>query len=208
VKIVIDSRKMQAWRGRIDLRRSRIRPAAAHALNYVGEKTVGQVARQIAAQTGIPEEQVRRRIIVRPASAGQLRFEIDATAVAADLATRPMPAEARRAGVGGRDDSFFKQAELVNIVDMGDSKVCPVCEAAAADGPYTIEEARGMIPLHPNCRCVVQPMRARRTAPLEDRRGTAPARQQRSAIGPPEVMGDLLGRMRSELRQAMRAGRG
>lgn len=34
---------------------------------------------------------------------------------------------------------------------------CPICEALAAGGPYTLEEARGMIPAHPNCRCAWAP---------------------------------------------------
>lgn len=34
---------------------------------------------------------------------------------------------------------------------------CPLCEAAAAGGTYTIAEARGLIPLHPNCRCAWAP---------------------------------------------------
>lgn len=38
-----------------------------------------------------------------------------------------------------------------------DDAVCAECEAAARAGPYTIEEARGMIPLHPNCRCAYIP---------------------------------------------------
>lgn len=34
---------------------------------------------------------------------------------------------------------------------------CPVCVALEAQGPYSIEEARGMIPAHPNCRCAWAP---------------------------------------------------
>lgn len=30
---------------------------------------------------------------------------------------------------------------------------CELCIAAAAQGPYTIAQARGMLPLHPNCMC-------------------------------------------------------
>ena len=40
----------------------------------------------------------------------------------------------------------------------GDDKVCARCEDAAADSPYTIDEARGQIPLHPNCRCAWIPV--------------------------------------------------
>jgi SPP1 gp7 family putative phage head morphogenesis protein len=38
-----------------------------------------------------------------------------------------------------------------------DPLVCPVCEAGFKDGPYTIEQARGLIPAHPNCRCAWAP---------------------------------------------------
>jgi SPP1 gp7 family putative phage head morphogenesis protein len=34
---------------------------------------------------------------------------------------------------------------------------CPKCEEAARGGPYTISVARGLIPLHPNCRCAWAP---------------------------------------------------
>jgi SPP1 gp7 family putative phage head morphogenesis protein len=39
-----------------------------------------------------------------------------------------------------------------------DASVCEECDAAAQAGPYTIEEARTMIPLHPNCRCAWTPV--------------------------------------------------
>jgi SPP1 gp7 family putative phage head morphogenesis protein len=38
-----------------------------------------------------------------------------------------------------------------------DGKVCEECEAASNKGPYTVEAAHGMIPLHPNCRCTWVP---------------------------------------------------
>lgn len=38
----------------------------------------------------------------------------------------------------------------------GDGRVCPECEAMEGE-TFTIEQARGMIPLHPNCRCTFLP---------------------------------------------------
>lgn len=38
------------------------------------------------------------------------------------------------------------------------SDPCKRCEAMAAAGPYTIAEARGLIPLHPRCRCAWLPV--------------------------------------------------
>ncbi len=40
-----------------------------------------------------------------------------------------------------------------DVSTAGDPLVCTQCNDAAKAGPYTIEELRGMIPLHPNCRC-------------------------------------------------------
>ena len=43
--------------------------------------------------------------------------------------------------------------EFVNALTAGDDKVCVICEEIAAEGPYSIEEAQGLLPAHPNCRC-------------------------------------------------------
>jgi len=39
----------------------------------------------------------------------------------------------------------------------GDARVCPICEGLEGT-TYTIEEARGLIPIHPNCRCAWIPV--------------------------------------------------
>lgn len=48
------------------------------------------------------------------------------------------------------------EVEMVaEFTTAGDSRVCPKCEAL--DGKiYTIEVAKGLIPVHPNCRCFAQ----------------------------------------------------
>jgi hypothetical protein len=53
-------------------------------------------------------------------------------------------AEARFSRVRGRLD----------VVTAGDDRVCDVCDGISSDGPYTINTARGLIPAHPNCRCL------------------------------------------------------
>ena len=35
---------------------------------------------------------------------------------------------------------------------------CPICLALSQKAPYKIEEARGLIPVHPNCRCAWAPL--------------------------------------------------
>ena len=45
---------------------------------------------------------------------------------------------------------------LTEWLTTGDDRVCPTC-AALNKSVYTIEEARGLIPRHPNCRCAWVP---------------------------------------------------
>ena len=40
------------------------------------------------------------------------------------------------------------------MLTAGDDRVCDVCDGISENGPYTINEARGLIPAHPNCRSV------------------------------------------------------
>jgi SPP1 gp7 family putative phage head morphogenesis protein len=58
----------------------------------------------------------------------------------------------------GQLDTFEKLGvdELVVMAEWstaGDDRVCPLCEPLEAT-IMTVEEARGMIPRHPNCRCI------------------------------------------------------
>jgi hypothetical protein len=51
---------------------------------------------------------------------------------------------------------------LVNIVTAGDDDVCDECQDISDEGPYSLDEAEGLIPAHPNCRCAFAPSRASR----------------------------------------------
>lgn len=51
---------------------------------------------------------------------------------------------------------FWDVAEvglMAEWVTAGDNRVCPRCNSMAAMGPYPIEQIKGLIPLHPLCRC-------------------------------------------------------
>lgn len=43
--------------------------------------------------------------------------------------------------------------QLVSVITMHDSKVCQECIEIEQNNPYTIEEAQGLLPVHPHCRC-------------------------------------------------------
>jgi hypothetical protein len=47
--------------------------------------------------------------------------------------------------------------EYVEVLTAGDDDVCVICEDIAASGPYLIDDARGLIPAHPWCRCAFIP---------------------------------------------------
>jgi len=54
----------------------------------------------------------------------------------------------QEAGIEGVD------VETELLITLG---ACEECEAIAEEGPYTLDEARGLIPAHPNCRCAWAP---------------------------------------------------
>ena len=51
---------------------------------------------------------------------------------------------------------------LVNVLTAGDDKVCEDCASLSEDGPYEIDFASDLLPLHPNCRCAFIPWDDRR----------------------------------------------
>jgi len=61
-----------------------------------------------------------------------------------------------------------EKVELVQVLTAGDDRVCDDCNDIAEDGPYEIEEARDLIPAHPNCRCAFVPFGDKRFAPIEE----------------------------------------
>jgi hypothetical protein len=63
-----------------------------------------------------------------------------------------------RLGEIERTEQRLGSLGMVNVLTAGDDKVCPRCEDIAANGPYLIDEARGLIPAHPSCRCAFDPV--------------------------------------------------
>ena len=53
----------------------------------------------------------------------------------------------------------IEELDLVaEFITAGDLRVCSECEALERGNPYTWKEAQNMVPVHPNCRCVVIPI--------------------------------------------------
>lgn len=49
---------------------------------------------------------------------------------------------------------FGRVIGRLDVQTQGDDRVCDNCDAISANGPYGINEARSLIPAHPNCRCL------------------------------------------------------
>jgi len=54
---------------------------------------------------------------------------------------------------------------LAELKTAGDDRVCSECEGLEEDGRiYTLDEAEGLIPVHPQCRCIALPVLSKRVA--------------------------------------------
>lgn len=50
------------------------------------------------------------------------------------------------------------EGDMVEVATAGDEDVCPECEDIEGNNPYSIDEARSLIPAHPRCRCAFVPV--------------------------------------------------
>jgi hypothetical protein len=57
--------------------------------------------------------------------------------------------------------------DLVGVLTAEDDLVCDDCDEISLSGPYTLYEAVGLIPAHPNCRCEFVPESDERFAEIE-----------------------------------------
>jgi hypothetical protein len=56
----------------------------------------------------------------------------------------------------------------VDVLTAGDDSVCLTCEDISDDGPYSLDDAEGLIPAHANCRCAFVPTSDRRFASVHE----------------------------------------
>lgn len=138
------------------VRRSKVELLATRAFNEMqgiagdASKTLGRVLAD-----GMAHGRGARDI------AREMRKQIDGTVVPKHRALRIARTEIINAHAEGQLDSFEDLGvEEVGLeaewLTAGDDKVCPQCSARSGRR-YKISEARGLIPLHPNCRCVWRP---------------------------------------------------
>lgn len=79
----------------------------------------------------------------------------------------------------GYEAAGIKEIEVEpEWLTAGDNRVCPRC-AEKSNKKYTIASARGLIPLHPNCRCMWRPARVGKHT-VKDIKARAAARRART----------------------------
>ena len=91
----------------------------------------------------------------------------------------------------GQLDSFQRLnieevSAMVEWSTAGDDRVCEQCLSLEGE-TFTIEEARGQIPLHPNCRCAWMPS--------DMQRKTVPGKRPSGPIGAPTTKPDIITRI-------------
>lgn len=203
IEVIVKAPDLLKWVSSLAKKKTKIVAATARALNSVGDRLVDEIVRSAAAQTGLPEEQVRRGVDVSKASPSNLMFHIDAANAMIEEPTRSMPGERR---FSRRPSGYFQAGELVDLLTWEDEKVCPICQEVKENGPYTIEEIRALGArntyghglLHVNCRCAVTPHRSRRELPVQFKKNK---QVQISRV----TMGQLAKALRDEISISLKA---
>lgn len=137
--------------GMVEAAQKRWKKRFAELVKLYGEESALVILRQeIEAETGALAATVAefKKRLAAETAAFVARRKAEGAAVEAARAARE--AELQRA---------FEARQFVNVLTAGDDRVCDICDDIAADGPYSLDEAQGLIPAHPNCRCAFVPAR-------------------------------------------------
>lgn len=160
LSVTINSDDLMRWIRVAEQSRGKITVAIVDALNEAGDALKDELANDLASSFEAPVGDMQALIRTARATPGDLSYEID-TRLARAL---ELPPSGRRMGGRAwsrRPEEFFREEELVKIVSSGDNLVCERCQDLEGT-VHSIEEARLLIPAHPNCRCNVISARARR----------------------------------------------
>jgi hypothetical protein len=209
IKFDIDTSALLKWARFLDQIPKKTKAAAARALNAYGDEVVRGTAQALADKTGLDVNDVGNLIVVDPATPDHLNWVMDASAV--------YPSNDQSRVWEGRDTNEFEKNTLLKIVPF-DDQACEICQEAAENSPYTLEQIGEMQAkwedytppgqltapgprtnlVHPHCRCQPQPWASARRAPISS---------GDMSEGPPQLFsGRQLGRkFADELRMELRA---
>lgn len=104
---------------------------------------------------GIGPDEMSRRITDRVDKIGKTRATTLARTSVINAHSEATLERYERMGI--EEVTGDAEAEDVELQTAGDARVCPVC-ASLEGSTSTIDEARGVIPVHPRCRCAWLPV--------------------------------------------------
>lgn len=179
MRLKVNASDLLHWARYYDELPRHTKPAIARALNTYGSGVVEEIVRQVAAKNNWDPDQVRQRIIVKPADADDLTYKMDASLVVPQSQSWNRPWQTR-------DNSAFEQNTLVKVITVDDGFDCDICRQIAAEGPYTMQQVNDMQArwadytpptpnihpgtitnlVHPRCRCTTQPWSSYRRLPV------------------------------------------
>jgi dipeptidyl aminopeptidase/acylaminoacyl peptidase len=170
IHVQIETDDLLKWAGYFDELPKKTPDAIARALNSVGGNVLEISVDYFAEGSGLDAVDVRPLIEVHEATAGSLRWMMDASAVVLmDSPNWERPWD--KPDTGGN----FQAQQTLQIVTSGDGRVCAVCAQAAEDSPYTVEDINKLKAkwkdwnpprpgagemtnlIHPYCRCRTVP---------------------------------------------------
>jgi hypothetical protein len=132
--------------------------ASLDAFRQAGFKKVGTIPEKLRVARGPHGKHLVRdeaRITPQRRHGGTGRF------IPFHEAPTPKEREAIETGLGR-----IRRLGRLDILTAGDDAVCFRCEEASDDGPYSIDDAEGLLPIHVGCRCAWVPVEDERFAPV------------------------------------------
>ena len=112
--------------------------AIANSLNAAGDEILRQSIDYLAEMTGLDAPDVQNAIEVKKATPSNLEWSMDASAITLEES----PNWERPWDKPG--DKTFQSQQLLKIITSEDHKVCPICEEAAENSPYTPEDINAL----------------------------------------------------------------
>lgn len=116
-------------------------------VNFTINQAFNNATLDIFEAVGLTKVGIQPERVMRPAT--------DAVRASAGPGSRTRDPSARTISRIRQAARSLERLKVVEVMNADDP--CPVCEDIAAEGPYTINQARGLIPAHPNCQCAFVP---------------------------------------------------
>lgn len=122
-------------------------------LKGVTEAMDGRISRALAQglAEGLSSDKIAKELFKVVSTIGKTRARV--------IARTEVVNAVSEASLNSYEEAEIEGVQLdAEFSTSGDEAVCEKCDALSKAGPYTIKQARGLIPAHPNCRCGWRPI--------------------------------------------------